>query len=543
MKYLRSICLAAASSSAMIPSAHAQTQPHIGVPGYTLQTEYQFGTASGNNMRSIADLRTSFRPDATWGRINGELQHFVNFLTTTYAGRAPDPTAAARTHQFETEALVLNSNHLGGAYAWGNIESGAIVSNLTVMRPVIIEVLAQQPKGRAHWPCIWMYDYHSGHATSDEIDILESQFNAPVGVRDDRRHVYQNTHGVFTTKTNYLMDQWGRWNTGVDMSQAYHYYTCHWFANGDLDMYVDGTRTVRRNIMWRPTGGDPNVIVQLSTGSDQIDWCGPIVTNSGNGTDTFSPDSNSMFKIRHIRIFKPAAVISDGFSDGARTNGADSQDVAWYTIGAPASAATVVGDSVTGGIGAGNALKLTPTSYAQGFVANLPSTITLVDGESVTLTFKWRFTGTTNINQTGRLRFGFFNSGGTPTAGDANSTVRANDKGYYAQTNPGSASATGTSLMQETIGDDILGATGTSSAGGNAGASVNGGTTAHTAMLSIRRSGASLVLSASIDGLTAATATVASPLTYSFNEIGMSNGVGNYTTPSPLILDSVQVHR
>ncbi|MCI0747497.1 MAG: choice-of-anchor D domain-containing protein, partial [Verrucomicrobia subdivision 3 bacterium] len=280
-------------------------QPFIPVTGYTLQSEYQFGTGAGNNIQDIDALRANFTPDAPWGRINGELQSFVNFLTTTFAGRPPSSTAVINTtHQFEADALVLNSHHLGGAYVFGNIDSGAIVTRATVFRPVIVEILAKQPKGRAHWPSLWMYDYHSGMNTSDEIDILESQFNAPVGVRDDRTMVYQNIHGNATTLQNFHLDQFGRYHTGVDMSLDYHYYSAHWFANGDLDMYVDGVKTVRRNIQW--SGGDPNVIIYLSTGSDTIDWPGPIVDNSGNGTDTFFPDDpNSTFKIRHIRIFKP----------------------------------------------------------------------------------------------------------------------------------------------------------------------------------------------------------------------------------------------
>lgn len=299
-----SVTLLVASSAPLAFSA--QDKPAIGVSGYMLYSEYQFGTGPGNNIKSIADLQTHFTPDAPWGRINHELQKFVNFLPTDWHGVKPNPEAAKRTHQFEADALVLNSNHLGGAYKYGTIESGAIVSNETVKYPVIVEVLAKLPKGRAHWPSIWLYDYHSKNHGAEEIDIMESQFNAPVGKRDDRRHVFQNTHGKFTRVENFLLDKFGRYNAGVDLSLDYHYYSCHWFENGDVDMYVDGKRTVRRNIPWK-NAGDPNVIVMLSTGSAKLDWPGPIVTGSGNGTDTFSPDDpNSTFKIRHIRIFKPA---------------------------------------------------------------------------------------------------------------------------------------------------------------------------------------------------------------------------------------------
>ena len=285
----------------------AQITPAIGVTGYTLQSEFQFGTAEGNNVRSITDLQANFTPDAPWGRINHELQRFVNFLPTAWHGVAPDPVAAKRTHQFEEEALILNSNHLGGKYKYGTIESGAIVTNATVKYPVIVEVLAKLPKGRAHWPSIWMYDYHSDKHGAEEIDIMESQFNAPVGQRDGRNHVFQNTHGKFTQVENFLLDKHNRFDAGVDLSNDYHHYSCHWFKNGDVDMYVDGKRTVRRNIPWLEAG-DPNIIIMLSTASEKLDWPGPIVDDSKNGTDTFTPDDpNSTFKIRHIRIFKPSA--------------------------------------------------------------------------------------------------------------------------------------------------------------------------------------------------------------------------------------------
>jgi hypothetical protein len=280
-------------------------KPYIGVTGYTLHWEFQFGTAPGNNVRSIEDLQKHFTPDAPWGRINKEMQKFVNFLPEKFHKLESDIEAAKRTHQFEEEALVLNSNHLGGEFKYGNIESGAIVTNKTVFRPVIVEVLAKLPKGRAHWPSIWLYNYvpNTGNK-GDEIDIMESQFNRADGTRDTRRHIFQNTHGKYTLVEKFHMDKHNRYVSPVDMSEDYHYYSCHWWPNGDVDMYVDNVRTVRRNIPWR--GGPPNVIIYLSTGSERMDWPGPIVTDSKDGTDTFTPDDpNSTFKIRHIKIFKP----------------------------------------------------------------------------------------------------------------------------------------------------------------------------------------------------------------------------------------------
>lgn len=329
---------------------HAQ-QPFIGVTGYTLQSEYQFGTAAGNNVQSITDLRADFRPDAPWGRINGELQHYNNFLTTTYAGRAPDPVATVdRTHQFEAEALVLNSNYLGGGYTWGHIESGAIVSNETVYRPVIVEVLAQIPHGRAHWPAIWLYDLWSGDNNADEIDIMESVFN---GNGDTRNHVFQYCHGNCTTVTNYMMNANGRYDAGADLSLGYHYFTTHWHANGDCDMYVDGVRTIRRNIPWIAAAGEgghpPNIQINQAITATGTNWPGPIVDNSGNGTDTFTPDLNSMFKVRHIRIFKPSVAGGWSMEEASGTTTADfsGNNITGTLTGSPAWTSGVVGNALS----------------------------------------------------------------------------------------------------------------------------------------------------------------------------------------------------
>ncbi len=47
---------AANEPAAPQPIPSSQIKPAIGVTGYVLQSEYQFGTAAGNNIRSIADL-------------------------------------------------------------------------------------------------------------------------------------------------------------------------------------------------------------------------------------------------------------------------------------------------------------------------------------------------------------------------------------------------------------------------------------------------------------------------------------------------------
>lgn len=230
--------------------------------------------------------------------------------------------------------------------------------------------------------------------------------------------------------------------------------------------------------------------------------------------------------------------VSDGFTDGAITdNATDGRDTAWYSMGVGGSALTVVNDT---GIGAGNALQFTPSGTGnQGFVGRLPAPISLADGGSVSLRFQYRFTGTTGLNLAGRLRFGLYNAGATFTSSHNQGTVRNNDKGYYGQTNPGATGSSATSVARETNSDEILGATGVTTIG-TAGSSVNAGTTAHTGLLSIRRSGTALILTASIDGQPVATATDNSPLTYDFDEVAIGIGQGS-PTASPLRVDNIAV--
>jgi len=260
------------------------------VPGYALALEYVFGT--NGNVKSVADLQNLFIPDAPWGRINGELETFSQFNV--------------QNHVFEADCLTLVGIPDGsGSYSWGHITSGAIVSNATCQAPCIVEVVAKLPAGPGVWPSIWLYDYHSGRHDASEIDLMESQLNAPPGQRDDRTLVYQNDHGPglgATLSNPGGMDAWGRWapygwNTPAgDMSTRYAAYSAVWLPD-QVTKYVDAKPAITRAFRW--TGPEaPNVIVYNSVGSDQLDWPGPVTAA------TFAGD-NPKFRIKSIRIFKP----------------------------------------------------------------------------------------------------------------------------------------------------------------------------------------------------------------------------------------------
>jgi hypothetical protein len=269
------------------------TQPASGVAGYKLVSEYTFGTNAGNNVKSIADLTAKFIPDAPWGRVNGELQFCAPFND--------------KNHVFEADCLALTGLADGsGIYnQWGHITSGAMITLETVFAPCIVELIALQPAGRGCWPSFYLYAVTASWHDDSEIDILESQYNAPIGQRDDRSLVYQHDHGVncgISTVTT-VMDQWGRWQPygampGGDLSAKWATYSVHWLPDR-VRKYVDNKMGVERTFRW---SGPPaaNIEVFNSIGSDQLDWPGPVQAS------TFKGD-NAKFRIRAIRIFKPSA--------------------------------------------------------------------------------------------------------------------------------------------------------------------------------------------------------------------------------------------
>jgi beta-glucanase (GH16 family) len=283
--------LAGLAASTVAPSPPLGRAPSCGLTGWTLAVEYSFGTAG--NVRDVTELRNLFTSDAPWGRINGELQTFQPF----------NP----RNHVFERDHLALVAIPDGsGLYSqYGHITSGAVVTKLTCSAPCIVEFMAKLPAGRGVWPSLWLYDCHSRHNDSSEIDVMESQFNAPPGQRDDRSWVFQNDHGPGlgnTISNPGNLDEWGRWQPygaipGGDMSARWAAYSVCWRTDR-VAKYVDNREAVTRAFTW--TGpAEPNIIVYNSVGSDSSNWPGPVQP------DTFTGD-NAKFRIKAIRIFKPS---------------------------------------------------------------------------------------------------------------------------------------------------------------------------------------------------------------------------------------------
>lgn len=297
----------------------AAIQPACGVPGYTLQVSYRFGKTAKllpceTPVRSTADMvKLGWKPDAPWGRINHELQYFVDFSKAE--------TQLGPNHVFEADDLALVARHdATDSYAstegqpdsaFGHIASGAFWTSLTVQPPAIVEIMAMLPAGRGMWPSFWLYDYHSGKHDSSEIDILESEYSAPIGQRDDRSKVFQFDHGPGAGRTLSDpggLDAHGGWwqpygslqkgDPGSDLSKRWVAYSL-WWQPDRASKYVDSKLGIARAFTW--TGPSwPNIIVYNSCGSATGDWPGPI------SPETFAGD-NSTFRIKWIRVFVPKA--------------------------------------------------------------------------------------------------------------------------------------------------------------------------------------------------------------------------------------------
>ncbi|HVM46587.1 MAG TPA: polysaccharide lyase family 8 super-sandwich domain-containing protein [Candidatus Acidoferrum sp.] len=238
----------------------------------------------------------------------------------------------------------------------------------------------------------------------------------------------------------------------------------------------------------------------------------------------------------------------DPFTDGNRTNatGGDTQGLVWY-MGQTWGSLDVTDDS--GGIGTGNALLFTPTAAWGKFLAYFGPVTLTNPGDSVTLTFNFRFTSNpTNISA--GFRVGLYNSMGTRQTTDASDTAtpgpgdRSDDVGYGFQTNPGLNSSSGLNVYSEAAGNDILGGSSPSQTAnqGSAGTSFAFGTNTHFALFQIAlQPSGNLALTAYVDNGLAANASIpaASVFTNAFDELAMEEGGTGWWVP--WLVDNVQI--
>ena len=241
-------------------------------------------------------------------------------------------------------------------------------------------------------------------------------------------------------------------------------------------------------------------------------------------------------------------LVSDPFTDGTRSNasGGDPQGLVWY-MGQTSGTLAVADDSA--GIGTSNALRFTPTAAWGKFLAYFGPVTLASPGDSVTLSFNFRFAAPpTNISA--GFRVGLYNSMGTRQTADASDTGvpgpgdRSDDVGYGFQTNPGANSASGLNVYSEAAGNDILGGASPSQTAsvGTAGTSFNLGVNTHFALFQVaRQPNGNLALTAYIDNGVAAAASIpaASVFTNTFDELAMEEGGAGWWVP--LLIDNVAI--
>jgi hypothetical protein len=123
-------------------------------------------------------------------------------------------------------------------------------------------------------------------------------------------------------------------------------------------------------------------------------------------------------------------LVNDGFTDGGRTDGADTGDIAWSSLGA----AGQTGNTVVvahADFTSGKAFRFTSTSGNNVAVGNFSAVTLAVVGDYIEFSVQMRFTGT--LGTAGPM-IGLFDSKGTYQAvdgfGATNFTAVADDVGY-----------------------------------------------------------------------------------------------------------------
>ncbi len=236
-------------------------------------------------------------------------------------------------------------------------------------------------------------------------------------------------------------------------------------------------------------------------------------------------------------------LVDDPFTDGDRINATsgDTLGSVWWQGTANTGQVTVVDDSA--GIGFGNALKLIPSTDFHKLLTFFPSTTLAATGDSMLVTFDYRFPAAP-ASATDGFRIGLCNSAGTKQTSDGGAGTRADDINYGFNTNVGATNSLGTGVKYEPAGDDVLGGggPGTRFAFGTNGGSVASATVKHSASLQITRiAGGDLLLLAQVDALTIAKGIheASSVLTYSFDEFVL--GFGGSTYRPTILLDNVVI--
>ena len=239
-------------------------------------------------------------------------------------------------------------------------------------------------------------------------------------------------------------------------------------------------------------------------------------------------------------------LVSDGFDDAGRTNGADALDAAWFETNA-ASNTSIQSAFASGAVFEGNnSLVFDAASIFRGIVGVFGSTSLGAVGsgsDTLTLSFDFRLVGGISSNGAG-FRFGLYNDNGTSFTGDGNpadTTSQATDDfGYRAAFGTGSSS--GRDMSRDNGGGDG----GILSGSDNVGLALSSSTSLalndnnpHSAVFAVSRTGAlTFSLRAQVFSGTGGTGSVIGEASVSnetppngsfvtFNEIGIGFGNAN----------------
>jgi len=232
-------------------------------------------------------------------------------------------------------------------------------------------------------------------------------------------------------------------------------------------------------------------------------------------------------------------LVSDPFTDGGRTDGADALDIAWWQTGGtgPLAMFAVQNDPST----SSNALFRDPNAGFSSFIGFFGATAqSLAVGDSISLSFDVRFT-TLPANQNNAFRFGLYNSQGTQQLDDAPGSTptfngRVGDAGYYAGLNFGAATNTSAFFREVDTGGVLVGGADVVGVGSNF-ASVVVDLLPHNLRLIVSRTAVGLDLSYSYDNGTPVVRSDTTPITTAFDTIVIGQG----NAVNPFYIDNVNV--
>jgi len=232
-------------------------------------------------------------------------------------------------------------------------------------------------------------------------------------------------------------------------------------------------------------------------------------------------------------------LVSDPFTDGGRTNGADALDIAWWQTGGtgPLAMFAVQNDPST----SSNALFRDPNGGFSSFIGFFGATAqSLAVGDSISLSFDVRFT-TLPPATNNTFRFGLYNSQGTQQLDDAPGSTptfngRVGDAGYYAGLNFGTASNLSAFFREVDTGGVLVGGAEVVGVGTNF-ASVVVDLLPHNLRLIVSRTAVGLDLSYSYDNGTPVVRSDTTPITTAFDTIVIGQG----NAVNPFYIDNVNV--